>query len=377
MKKIIWFVIKELIQFRRDKKVVAVVLMAPVIQLILLGYAANMDVKKIDTIVMDLDNSTLSRKYISSLQSNGYFIISGYTRNYEELGKSISTGKSLIGIVIPKDFMQKIYRNEQPKVQVILDGSNGNKSSIVLGYLFNVTTGFYKHLIAEELVSVSKKGYFRYSGISPEIRVWYNPEMETRRFLLPGIVALLLLIIAIPLTAMAVVREKESGTIEQILVSPLKPYQIIAGKLIPFLIIGFIDFVFVLLVMRFWFGIQIRGSVLLLFATAFLFEFSNLGIGLFISTSSKSQQQAVIVSVFGVIVPMIYLSGFVFPIENMPKIIQPITYLIPLRYFLVILRGIVLKGIGFVELWVQILILLGFGVITFVISSTRFRKVLQ
>jgi len=377
MKKIIWFVIKELIQFRRDKKVVAVVLMAPVIQLILLGYAANMDVKKIDTIVMDLDNSTLSRKYISSLQSNGYFIISGYATNYYELGKSISTGKSLIGIVIPKNFMQKVYRNEQTKVQVILDGSNGNKSSIVLGYLFNVTTGFYKHLITDELVSISKKSSFHYAGISPEIRVWYNPEMETRRFLLPGIVALLLLIIAIPLTAMAVVREKESGTIEQILVSPLKPYQIIAGKLIPFLIIGFVDFVFVLLVMRFWFGIEIRGSILLLFATAFLFEFSNLGIGLFISTLSKSQQQAMIVSVFGLIVPMIYLSGFVFPIENMPKIIQPITYLIPLRYFLVILRGIVLKGIGLAELWTQILILLGFGVTTFIISSTRFRKVLK
>lgn len=375
MNKIIWFVIKELIQFRRDRKMVAVVFVAPIIQLILLGYAANMDVKTVDTYILDYDNSSLSRRYISSLQSNGYFKISKYCKNYKEIEKGISSGDCIIGIVIPSNFEQEIFKKNKPKVQVILDGSNGNKSSIVLGYLLNVTVGFQKQLISDELMRFDN--LIPIGGITPEIRIWYNPEMITRRFLLPGIVALLLLIIAIPLTAMAIVREKENGTIEQILVSPLKPHQIVAGKLIPFLLIGLIDFIFVIFVMRFWFGIEIRGNTILLFSTGFLFAFSNLGIGLFISTISKSQQQAMIVSVFGIIVPMIYLSGFVFPIENMPKIIQPITYLIPLRYFLEILRGIVLKGNGINELWLQIFLLLCFGIAFFVFSSIRFRKVLH
>lgn len=375
MKKIFWFVIKELIQFRRDRKMVAVVFVAPIIQLILLGYAANMDVKTVDTYILDYDNSSLSRRYISSLQSNGYFKISKFCKNYKEIEKGISSGDCIIGIVIPSNFEQEIFKKNKPKVQVILDGSNGNKSSIVLGYLLNVTSGFQKQLISDELMLFNN--LFPIGGITPEIRVWYNPEMITRRFLLPGIVALLLLIIAIPLTAMAIVREKENGTIEQILVSPLKPHQIVAGKLIPFLLIGLIDFIFVIFVMRFWFGIEIRGNTILLFSTGFLFACSNLGIGLFISTISKSQQQAMIVSVFGIIVPMIYLSGFVFPIENMPKIIQPITYLIPLRYFLEILRGIVLKGNGINELWLQIILLLCFGIAFFIFSSIRFRKVLH
>ncbi len=375
MKKIFWFVIKELIQFRRDRKMVAVVFVAPIIQLILLGYAANMDVKTVDTYILDYDNSSLSRRYISSLQSNGYFKVSKFCKNYKEIEKGISSGDCIIGIVIPSNFEQEIFKKNKPKVQVILDGSNGNKSSIVLGYILNVTSGFQKQLISDELMRFDN--FFPIGGITPEIRVWYNPETITRRFLLPGIVALLLLIIAIPLTAMAIVREKENGTIEQILVSPLKPHQIVAGKLIPFLLIGLIDFIFVIFVMRFWFGIEIRGNTILLFSTGFLFAFSNLGIGLFISTISKSQQQAMIVSVFGIIVPMIYLSGFVFPIENMPKIIQPITYLIPLRYFLEILRGIVLKGNGINELWLQIILLLCFGIAFFVFSSIRFRKVLH
>ncbi len=375
MKKILWFVIKELIQFRHDRKIVAVVFVAPIIQLILLGYAANMDVKRIDTYVLDYDNSALSRRYVNSLQSNGYFKVLKFCKNYREIEKGISSGNCLIGIVIPFNFEKEIFENNKPKVQVILDGSNGNKSSIVMGYLLNVTSGFYKQLITDELIRVGI--LIPIGDISPEIRVWYNPEMVTRRFLLPGIVALLLLIIAIPLTAMAIVREKENGTIEQILVSPLKPHQIVAGKLIPFLFIGLVDFIFVILVMRLWFGIEIRGNIVLLFFTGFLFAFSNLGIGLFISTISKSQQQAMIVSLFGIIVPMIYLSGFVFPIENMPEIIQPITYLIPLRYFLEILRGIVLKGNGINELWQQIIVLLCFGIAFFIFSSRRFRKVLH
>ncbi|MCX7908039.1 MAG: ABC transporter permease [Ignavibacteria bacterium] len=377
MRKVISFVIKELIQFRRDKRMIGVVLISPIIQLILLGYAANMDVKVIDVTILDFDNTSTSRNFVQSLISNQNFRINRKVDDYRDLEEDIKSGKSIVGIVFPKNFETDLYLGKVPKIQVFLDGSNGNKTSIVFGYLANATSHFNSKILSSFLRKDVKS--FASSGniITPEIRVWYNPEMVTRKFLLPGIVALLLLIIAVPLTSMAIVKEKEKGTIEQILISPLKPYEIIAGKLIPFLIVGLVDFTFVLLVMRFWFQIQIQGSIFLLYFTAFLFTASNLGIGLLISTFSKTQQQAMIVSVFAVIVPMIYLSGFVFPIENMPKIIQLLTHFIPLKYFLIILRGIVLKGIGIAELYFDILVLVCFGLAFFVLSSMKFRSILR
>ncbi|MEJ5286308.1 MAG: protein of unknown function / Efflux ABC transporter, permease protein [Candidatus Kapaibacterium sp.] len=374
MRRILSFVIKELIQLRRDKRMIGIVLVSPIIQLILLGYAANLDVKTIGTTILDFDKSTLSRKFVQTLLSSKYFQINKYAKNYNEIKKDIESGRAIVCIVFPKDFEKNLIRHRTSSIQVILDASNGNKTSIVFGYLANATAQFNKLHLGDFQIQNGSFLYSSFPRIQPEIRVWYNPNMETRKFFLPGIVALLLLIIAIPLTAMAIVREKEIGTIEQILISPAKSFEIVAGKLIPFLLVGLLDFTFVLSVMVFWFGIEVRGSVLLLYFTGFLFTLSNLGLGLFISTISKTQQQAMILSVFGIIVPMIYLSGFVFPIENMPKIIQTITFLIPLRYFLVILRGIVLKGIGIFELWDQILILSAYGVAFFLLSLIRFRK---
>lgn len=376
MKQILYFVVKELLQFHRDRRLLGVVIIAPIIQLILLGYAANMDVKVIDIAILDSDNSHTSREFVQSLLASGYFQLHSYVDNYVQLNELINRGDVLVGLVFPNDFERKIYRGENPKLQVILDGSNGNKSSIVFGYLLNLSTGFSKRLMLEK-VNIFLKQKVNFKGIDPQIRVWYNPEMVTRRFLLPGILALLLLIITVPLTAMAIVKEKEAGTLEQLIITPLKPYQIIAGKLIPYVLVGFIDFLLVVSVMQFWFGIMIRGNFLLLLLASALFVISNLGIGLYISTSAKSQQQAMILSVFGVIVPMIYLSGFVFPIENMPKVIQYITFLIPLKYYLVILRGVVLKGVGIAELWDQILILSAYGLLLFFLSSTRFKNILH
>lgn len=377
MRRIISLVKKELIQFRRDRKMLGVVLIAPIIQLILLGYAANMDVKIINMTILDFDKSSTSRKFIHSLLSSNYFRVYRYADNYKQVEEDINSGKALIAFVIPKDFEREINKSLSTSVQVILDGSNGNKTTIVFGYVVNATSHFNSKILKFYIKNINSSKFSTKKLIKSDIRVWYNPEMVTRKFLLPGIVALLLLIIAIPLTSMAIVKERENGTIEQILISPLRSYELIAGKLIPFMLIGFLDFTFVLFVMVFWFGIEIKGSIVLLYLTAFLFTFTNLGIGLFISTISRSQQQAMIISVFAVIVPMIYLSGFVFPIENMPKIIQPITYIFPLKYFLIILRGIVLKGLGIDYLWKENLILLTFGVVFFIFSSWKFRKVLN
>lgn len=376
MRQILYFVVKELLQFHRDRRLLGVVVVAPIIQLILLGYAANMDVKVIDTAILDFDNSRTSKEFVQTLLASGYFRLHSYINNYTQLDGLLNRGDVLVGLVFPNNFEEKVFQGENPKLQVILDGSNGNKSSIVFGYLLNLSTGFSKRLMLEK-INISSKHKANFRGINPQIRVWYNPEMVTRRFLLPGILALLLMIITVPLTAMAIVKEKEAGTLEQLIITPLKPYQIIAGKLLPYVLVGFVDFLLVISVMQFWFGIMIRGNFFLLLLTSALFVISNLGIGLYISTSAKSQQQAMILSVFGVIVPMIYLSGFVFPIENMPKVIQYITFLIPLKYYLVILRGIVLKGIGIAELWNQILILSIYSTALFSLSSIRFKKILR
>jgi ABC-2 type transport system permease protein len=213
--------------------------------------------------------------------------------------------------------------------------------------------------------------------IEPEIRVWYNPQLLTRYFMIPGIVGLLLSIITLILTSLGIVKEKEIGTLEQLIVTPIKPWQLIMGKLIPFVILGFIAVVIVLTAMTLIFDIPVRGSVAFLFLCSFFYILSTLGLGLFVSTISKTQQQAMMIAIFGIMMPMVYLSGFAFPIENMPKIIQYISYFIPLRYFITIIRGVILKGIGFNELWQEAGVLLFMGIAILFLSSLRFRKKLE
>lgn len=373
MKTIFRFVIKELLQVKRDKKMLAVIFLAPIIQLIFLGYAANMDVNVIHTTVFDLDKSETSREFIRRFQQSNYFVIDNYAGNYEEVTELLNNGETLVAIVIPDDFEKRIVRRETAPVQILFEGSDGNKSSIALGYIQKVITGFSSSIVSDIRNRLGMK--IDLSGsLNPEVRVWYNPEMKTRYFMLPGILALILMITTISLMSMAVVKEREIGTFEQLIVTPVKPGQLIIGKLLPFTIIGFVVLVTVMIVMTQWFGIEIRGSKLFLLFSALLFVLSNLGLGLFVSTISRTQQQAMMASIFVVMMPMIYLSGFAFPIENMPEVIQYITYAIPLRYFITIIRGIVLKGIGLSSLWVETLILFLMGAGILFLSAIRFRK---
>jgi len=376
MKTIIQFIIKELLQLKRDKKMLAVVFMAPILQLILLGYAANMDVNIVHTTILDQDKTATSREFIKNFEESGYFSIDYYASNYEELTKLIDDGKTLVGIVIPNDFEKKLNRRESVSLQTLFEGSDGNKSSISLGYIQGITNRFSQKIVMDTKDKYGIKIPIAGSLI-PEVRVWYNPEMKTRNYMVPGIMGLILMITTLSLMSMAVVREKEIGTLEQLIVTPLKPYQLLLGKLIPYTLVGFVVLVIVMILMTQWFGIVVRGNRLFLLFTALLFVLSNLGLGLFISTVSKTQQQAMMASVFAVMMPMIYLSGFAFPIENMPEIVQYITYLIPLRYFITILRGIVLKGVGFSSLWVETLILFGMGAGILIISSLRFSKKIE
>ena len=375
MKPILYFVRKEFLQFRRDPKMLAMILVAPIVQLILLGYAANFDVEIVHTAVFDQDKSETSRLFIEKFRSSGYFAVDNYVENYNQLQKLVDGADVILGIVIPDNFQNKINRNEQATVQAIFDASDGNNASISAGYVQAVISDYSQKILIERM-TLSGKGVKSYLPIQAEIRVWYNPELKTRNFMVPGIVGLLLMLITLILTSLAVVKEKEIGTLEQLIVTPIKPYQLILGKLIPFAILGFIAVILVLTAMSVVFGISVRGNILFLFFTTFIYILSTLGLGLFVSTISKTQQQAMMLAIFTIMLPMVFLSGFTFPIENMPEAIQYVTYLIPLRYFMTIIRGIILKGTGPADLWIESLMMLIIGFTILVLSAYRLRKTL-
>lgn len=373
MKIIINIIIKEFLQLKRDPRLFSIIFISPVLQLILLGYAANLDINNINTVVWDQDKTVTSRDFIDKFQSSGYFLINNYADRYDRITELINNGEDLWALVIPNDFEKKLQRNEQVKVQALFDGSDGNKAGIAFGYVTGVVSNYSKNVLLQIQNKMGIKTSFS-GAVIPELRVWYNPDLKTRYFMLPGIVGLILTIITTILMAMGVVKEREIGTLEQIIVTPIKPMQLIIGKTIPFIILGFIDVFLVTGVMVFWFGIAIRGDFFYLMFASLIYVLSSLGIGLFISTISKTQQQAMMVAMFGILLPMNFLSGFAFPIENMPGWIQPITYLIPLRYYITIIRGVILKGDGFFQLIPETTALLVIGILILILSSLRFRK---
>jgi len=376
MRSIIQFIKKEFLQFKRDPKMFALMLIAPVVQLTLLGYAANLDVKLVRTIVYDQDRSATSRDFIERFSSSGYFKIEQYVTSYDKITEVIDKGEAILALVIPNDFEKNIYSRRTATVQALLNGSDGNTAGIVAGYSQNIVSDYSQNIILNFLNRSGQK-FSSVPVISPEIRVWYNPELKTRNFMVPGIVGLLLSIITLILTSLAVVKEKEIGTMEQLIVTPLKPYQIIIGKLVPFVLLSFVAVLIILAAMWLIFGIPVKGELWFLFLSSLFYILSTLGLGLFVSTISKTQQQAMMISIFAVMMPMIFLSGFAFPIENMPKSIQYISYIVPLRYFNEIIRGVILKGLGIADLWFNALLLLLMGIIILFFSSLRFKRRLE
>jgi len=379
MNLILNFIKKEFLQFKRDKRMFAVILIAPVVQLIFLGYAATLDVKDVKTVVWDQDKSSTSREFLEKYERSGYFTLQYHVSSYNEITDLLDNGDVIMAIIIPTDFEKDVRSGRTSKLQTIFDGSDGNKALIAAGYSQGITVSFGSHIVSEFIERSGRKNLpaMKIPVIEAETRAWYNPDLVTRNYMLPGIVGLLIMVVTINLTSLAIVKEREIGTFEQLIVTPLKSYQIIIGKLVPFSILGFVSITIVMTVMRYWFGIEVKGSVGLLYFSALLFMLSTLGLGLFVSTISKTQQQATMTSFFGVMMPMIYLSGFSFPIENMPMWVQWITYLIPLRYFITIVRGIILKGVGFTELYDQFLALFIFGILILALSSLRFNKKLE
>jgi ABC-2 type transport system permease protein len=277
-----------------------------------------------------------------------------------------------MAIIVGRGFADNLAAGEPARVQLLVDGSESQSATIGASYASMILSGYAQRIMLERLERL-KPFEIRPVSVKPEVRIWYNPELKSRNFMVPGVLGLILMVMTMMLTAMAVVREKEAGTMEQLIVTPIRPLELITGKLLPFLIIGMIDVCLVLAVATFLFRVPVRGSVFLLFGMSLVFMLTTLGLGLFISTISRTQQQAMMTTVF-FMMPMMLLSGFVFPIENMPKFFQAITFVVPMRYFFVIIRGIFLKGVGIPELWDQGMALLAFGAAILILSVLRFRK---
>ena len=372
LQRIIAILKKEFGQLFKDRRLLPIVFVAPVLQLTLLGFAASLDVKNISMVVCDLDKSTESRSMIQKFTNSGYFTMEYATEEYSAIQQYIDDNKVTMALVIPPRFGDKVLRREPARIQVILDGSEGNTAAISMGYVNQIIIGASTQILTEVLGGRAPAG-----RVDPEVRAWYNPSLKSRNFMVPGVLVLILLITTTNLTAMAIVKEKEVGTLEQLMVTPIRSGELILGKLFPFIIVGMTNVCVVLTVMVFGFGIPIKGSVLLLFVLTGTFLMTSLGVGLFVSTISKTQQQAMMTAIFFVMMPMMYISGFVFPIENMPMPLQYLSLFIPMRYYLVIVRSIILKGVGLDVLWPQAVMLLTMGLAILVASALRFRKKLD
>ena len=292
----------------------------------------------------------------------------------DEVDPYLEGGRAWMALAIPPRYGESLAMGRPASLQIVADGSDASSTNIALGYASNLIAGYAQDLVEQTLRSSGAGGQASIPGFDPRVRVWFNPTLESRYFMLPGIFALLLLVVTANLSSMAIVREREVGTLEQLNVTPLGRVQLILGKLLPYGVIGLIDAVIVLAVIVFWFEVPLRGSFWLLIAMSCVYLLTTLGLGLFVSTISNTQQQAMMTSTFFFMTPMMYLSGFIFPIENMPAAIQPLTYLIPLRYFVIILRGIFLKGVGLETLWPQALGLLAWGVVILTLAVLRSSK---
>ena len=359
------FLRKELWQIRRDRKILGMLLGAPVIQLILLGYAATFDIKHIPIAVCDLDVSESSRALVESFTNSGYFDVVARTRDLHALDGLLGGNAARMGLVVPRGFERDLLRGAGPTLQVISDGTDSMSAAAGAGYA---------RLIAMQGALTLPKGQAGPPRVSPELRIWYNQELKSSFFMVPAIFAMLLMVVAMVVPSMAIVKEKELGTIEQLYVTPIRPWQIILGKMLPFVLIAFVNVTVVSQIAYWWFGVPLRGPVLALVLAVCLFLLSSLGLGIFVSTVTQTQQQAMMIAIFIVLMPSLLLSGFAFPIDNIPATIRPISYCLPITYFINILRGVFLRGAGVADLWWNYAALAGLGPLILGAAALKFRK---
>jgi ABC-2 type transport system permease protein len=371
-RRILHLVRKELLQLRRDPQMLRILFASPVFQLFVFGYAVSTDIRHVATALLDQDRSVQSRELAERFVRSGYFDIVERPEAPREIDDLLDAGRAQVALVIPRGFAEDLAADRTARVQLLVDGSDSMTAAMIAGYAGGVA-GEYSSRIAAERLERLRARVQRVPAVEERTRVWYNPELTSVRFMVPGVLSMILFLVTMLMTSLAIVKEREIGTLEQLVVTPLTPGELIAGKTLPYIGIGFVEMLLVLALSTFWFRVPIAGSVPLLFALSLVFILTSLGLGLFISTISQTQQQAMM-STFFIMLPSILLSGFIFPIANMPPAIQWLTHVIPLRYYLVIVRGIFLKGNGLAILWPQVAVLALFGAAIFGLSALRFKK---
>ena len=360
MRAVLVVVKKELAQLRRDPRILPLLFVAPVLQMLILGYAATTDIKRVELAVCDLDRTPVSRRLVDAFTSSRYFRITAMSESQNEFDRLLQDGSARVALTIPAGFGGERQAGRPGTVQLLADGADPAGGTTGLAYAASVLAG----LNAESVTPLVE--------LRPVVR--YNPDLLSKNFMVPGTLALILMVMTMMLTGMALVREAEMGTMEQLLVTPLRPEALIVGKLLAYASVAIVEIVSALPVVLFWFEVPLRGSFFTLMGLSLLFMLCTLGIGLLVSTLARTQQQAMMITAFVFMLPQIYLSGFAFPLQNMPRVFQLISYVVPLRYYVTILRGVFLKGVGISVLWPEALALLGLGLGILTLARLRFRR---
>ncbi len=362
---------KEFIQIMRDRRTLIIILIIPIMQLFLLGYSATNDIRNVPLSVFDQCRCAELRHLLEAYRAADYFQITYTAGSEDELRSLIETGRVRAAIIIPPDYSQRLAAGEA-QVAFILDGSDPTVASTALSAAQLIGQSQATTLMTERL---ARSGLNLQLQPPLEVRttVWYNPDLVSSYFMIPGVIGMILYAITSILTATSVVRERERGTIEQLIVTPIRPWELVVGKILPYVILAFVDTLEVLAIGHWWFGVPVRGDMSLILGCSGLLLLSGLGVGLFGSTIANTQQEAML-TVWMTLLPSIFLSGFFFPFEAMPKVLQWISYIIPLRYYLVIIRALLIKGVGVTAIWKEIIPLAAFGVLIMTAASVRFRK---
>lgn len=361
---------KEFVQLFRDPRTVALAIVIPIVQLFLLGYAATSDVRNVSLAVWDQSKTPESRQLLDAFRAADYFVIDYMVNSSDEYQKLIESGDARVALVIPPDYDVRLL-DGNAKVLMVLDGSDASIGSTALSTARLVGQSYGTKILTQQ-AALSGRGAPT-PPVEVRTQVWYNPDLNSAYFMIPAVIGMILSFITTILTATAIVRERERGTIEQLIVTPIRSWELVLGKLLPYAILGFIETFEILLIGHFWFGVPVRGSLWLIVITSGVFLMSSLGIGLFASTIANTQQEAML-TVMMYNLPSIFLSGFFFPLEAMPKVLQWISYAIPLRYYLVVIRSLMLKGVGLEAIQREVIALTIFGAVIMTAAALRFRK---
>lgn len=368
---------KEFIQIQRDRATIYMVFVFPLMMLVLYGFGIRYDVKSVPITILDRDGTATARQFIERFEHSPYFTIKRYVTTYSDLQNDIDRGTTRIGLVVPPDFSERLSSNRETAIQVIVDGADNNTATIAMSYVTAITQEYSSSIVAQRMDAFLRETNIPLPAIEAEPRIWFNPNLESVQFIVPGIIAIIMMMIGTVLTAITIVREKEHGTIEQIVSSPIGRYELMIGKVMPYAALSYLDFLLIILASYFLFHVQIKGSLALLLITAMFYLIGVLGIGILISTATETQISAMLTAIMASMLPSVLLSGFIFPIQQMPRILQMITVVVPARYFIEILRDIYLKGLGLESFWKETLYIMLFGFVTIALAARRFQKKLD